>query len=109
MNHARLDDMVRGWFVGAFEPTALHSPACEVAFRKYVAGESEAAHFHKVASEVTLLLEGRMRMAGREWGPGDIVVLAPGEVSAFEALTDLTLVVVKVPGALGDKFPAPAA
>ena len=27
MKLARLDDMVRGWFVGAFSPTALSTPA----------------------------------------------------------------------------------
>ncbi len=103
MRHARLDDMTRGWFVGAFQPTAHHSDACEVAVRVHKAGDHEAAHFHKVATEVTLVLSGRVRMAGSEWGPGDIVVLSPGEVTDFEVVADSTTVVVKVPGALDDK------
>jgi quercetin dioxygenase-like cupin family protein len=106
MKHARLEDMVKGWFVGGFQPTALATQACEVAVKRYRAGDREAAHFHKVASEVTLVLSGRVRMAGREWGEGDIVVLAPGEVTDFEALTDAVNVVVKTPGALDDKYPA---
>jgi quercetin dioxygenase-like cupin family protein len=106
MKHARLEDMVKGWFVGGFQPTALATQACEVAVKRYRAGDREAAHFHKVATEVTLVLSGRVRMAGREWGEGDIVVLAPGEVTDFEALTDAVNVVVKTPGALDDKYPA---
>jgi quercetin dioxygenase-like cupin family protein len=106
MRHARLADMVKGWFVGGFQPTALATDACEVAVKHYRAGEREAAHFHKLATEVTLVLSGRVRMAGREWGEGDIVVLAPGEVTDFEALTDAVNVVIKTPGALNDKYPA---
>jgi quercetin dioxygenase-like cupin family protein len=104
MNHARLADMVKGWFVGGFSPTAFATDACEVAVKSYRAGDAEAAHYHKIATEITLVLEGRVRMAGREWGPGDIVVLAPGEATDFEALTDAVNVVVKTPGALSDKF-----
>lgn len=104
MNHARLEDMVKGWFVGGFSPAAYQTQACEVAVKHYNAGDSESAHFHKIATEVTVVLSGRVYMAGREWGAGDIIVLNPGEVTDFEALTDATNVVVKMPGALDDKF-----
>ena len=104
MRHAKLGDMTRGWFVGAFEPTAFSTDVCEVAVRTYRAGEREDAHLHRVATEVTLVLSGCVRMAGRDWEAGDIVVLEPGEATAFEALTDSVNLVVKVPGALDDKF-----
>ena len=104
MKLARLDDMVRGWFVGAFSPTALSTPDCEVAVRKYKAGDREDEHFHKIATEVTLVLSGRVRMFGRELGEGDIIVIEPGEATDFEAVTDAVNVVVKLPGALNDKY-----
>lgn len=104
MNSSRLEDMVNGWFVGAFEPTAHNSHACEVAVKNYSAGDTESAHFHKVATEITLVLSGTVRMCGREFSAGDIVVLQPGEITTFQALTDATNVVVKVPGALNDKY-----
>lgn len=104
MKHAKLNDMVKGWFVGAFNPTAHSTDACEVAVKSYKAGEKEASHYHKVATEITLILSGRVLMAGREWGEGDIVVLEPGEATDFEALTDAVNVVVKTPGAINDKF-----
>ena len=106
MKHAHLDDMVKGWFVGGFSPTAHHTEACEVAVKTYRAGEREAAHYHRVATEITLVLSGSVRMAGREWKAGDIVVLEPGETTDFEALTDAVNVVVKTPGALNDKYEA---
>ena len=38
------------------------------------------------------------------FGAGDIVEIAPGEAASFEALTDVTTVVVKVPSVPGDKY-----
>lgn len=104
MNHARLEDMTKGWFVGQFSPTAHMTQNCEVAVKHYKAGDFEAAHYHKIATEITLVISGRVRMAGKEWTAGDIIVLAPGEPTDFEALTDAVNVVVKTPGALNDKF-----
>lgn len=104
MKTAHLDEMIKGWFVGSFSPTALQSDACEVAVKRYKAGDYEASHFHKVATEVTLIVEGKVRMAGKEWGAGDIVVLEPGDVTDFEALTDAVNVVVKTPCVPNDKY-----
>lgn len=105
MRSARLEDMVGGWFVGAFTPTALSTGDCEVAVKSYRAGQREDLHHHRIATEVTLIVSGTVRMVGREWSAGDIVVLEPGDATDFEAITDATNVVVKTPGALNDKYP----
>ena len=108
MRRDRLDRMVRGWFVGAFEPTALKTEAAEVGVRLYKAGDAEGRHHHRVATEVTAIISGRVRMNDRTYEAGDIVVIGPSEATDFEALTDATTVVVKVPGALNDKYPGDA-
>jgi quercetin dioxygenase-like cupin family protein len=104
VNTGKLQDMFKGWFVGDFDPSLLRTDACEVAVKSYKAGDSEELHHHKVATEVTLILSGRVRMCGKEWGEGDIVVLEPGEATDFVALTDAVNVVVKTPGAKNDKY-----
>jgi mannose-6-phosphate isomerase-like protein (cupin superfamily) len=104
MKQHHLNDMVRGWFVGGFAPTAFTSDAVEVAVKRYAAGEVEGAHYHKVATELTLIASGRVRMFDREWGPDEIVTVEPGEVTAFEALEDAVTVVVKLPSVAGDKY-----
>jgi hypothetical protein len=109
MKHDRLEKMVKGWFVGAFRPTAHSTEACEVAVKHYCAGEKESAHHHKVATEVTLVLSGEVRMMGRTWRDGDIITLNPGETTDFEAITDAVTVVVKTPSISGDKYLASAA
>ena len=100
----RLDDMVRGWFVGDFEPTLYRTTAVEVAVKHYAAGDEEARHHHKIATEITAVVSGRVRMDGRELAAGEIVTLAPGESSDFLALTDATVVAIKLPGAKHDKY-----
>ncbi len=104
MRHAHLNDMVKGWFVGRFNPCVYDTDACEVAVKSYSAGTREARHYHKVATEITVVVSGTVRMADREWHAGDIIVLSPGEATDFEAVTDAVNVVVKIPGAANDKY-----
>lgn len=96
--------MVKGWFVGNFTPTAFNTDACEVAIKYYKAGESEVMHYHKIATEVTAVISGKILMVEREWSAGEVIVLNPGECTEFKALIDSITVVVKVPGALNDKY-----
>jgi quercetin dioxygenase-like cupin family protein len=104
MKSANLQDMVGGWFVGGFSPVAFKTTGCEVAVKKYIAGAREAAHYHAIATEVTLIISGRVRMCGQEWADGSIIIIEPNDVTDFEALTDVVSVVVKVPGVLNDKY-----
>ena len=99
-----LANMKGGWFIGNFEPSLYKTNDCEVAVKNYKAGDYEEAHYHKIATEFTLIAKGRVRMFGREFTVGDIVVVEPGDVTDFKALEDSTNVVVKIPGANDDKY-----
>lgn len=101
-----LDDMKGGWFVGDFVPTTLRSEECEVACKRYKAGDAEERHVHKVATEVTLVVSGRVRMNGVECVANTVVLLEPGVSSDFQALEDAVIIAVKVPSVKGDKYPA---
>ncbi len=105
MKVSRLEDMVKGWFVGDFEPSVLKSKEFEVAIKSYAKGESEESHFHKIATEITVIVSGRVRMIDQEWGPGSIITLEPGLSTDFLAIEDSVTVVVKTPSVLGDKYP----
>lgn len=105
MEKARLADMVKGWFVGNFEPTLLKTDAVEVAVKHYVAGDYEAWHFHKIATEITVIVAGEVEMNGVRHSAGDILVIPPGEGTDFRVLaTPTTTAVVKLPGATDDKY-----
>ena len=105
MKIARIDEMTKGWFMGNFEPSLLKTNAVEVALKKYKKGDYEKAHYHKISTEFTVIVSGRVRMNGKEYIEGDIIVIEPNDSTDFEALEDNTVnVVVKIPGANNDKY-----
>jgi hypothetical protein len=99
-----LNDMIGGWFIGNFSPTLFKTNDVEVAIKKYKKGMYENEHFHKIATEFTVVLDGSVKMMGTEYTAGTIIKIAPFESTDFEALTDVTTVVVKIPGAGNDKY-----
>lgn len=105
MKTAKINDMVKGWFVGNFEPTLLKTNDVEVAVKEYKKGDYEKRHYHKIATEITVIIQGRVKMNGIEYKKGDIIVMEPNESTDFECLEDNTQnVVVKYPGANNDKY-----
>lgn len=100
----REEDIKRGWFVGDFNPTCFRTQAAEVAVKRYNGGDKEPRHHHKIATEITMVISGKVSMNGTVCSQGDIVVVPPGESVSFEALEDSVNVVVKVPGAKDDKY-----
>jgi mannose-6-phosphate isomerase-like protein (cupin superfamily) len=99
-----LREMEKGWFIGPFLPTALHTEQFECAVKRYPAGAREERHVHRVATEFTVIVEGRVRMNGVEYGHDSVLRIPPGESTDFEALTDVITVVVKTPAVKGDKY-----
>lgn len=101
---ATLSEMTGGWFVGDFTPSVLRSQACEVAVKSYNAGDCEALHHHRIATEVTVVVSGTVEMLGLRWEAGDIIVVDPGDATDFRACTQAVCVVVKTPSVIGDKY-----
>lgn len=99
-----LQDMVKGWFVGNFEPTAFKTNAVEVGIKHYQSGDYEKSHYHKIATEITVVQKGIVEMNGIQYGDGAIIKLVPGISTDFKAITDVTTIVVKIPGANNDKY-----
>ncbi|MEI6233494.1 MAG: hypothetical protein WCT04_10605 [Planctomycetota bacterium] len=104
MRVERLENMIKGWFVGGFSPTVLQTEAVEVAVKHYKAGDNEGPHYHKLATEVTVIVAGQVLMNGVTYVAGDIIRIEPNESTDFTALTDATTTVVKCPGARDDKY-----
>ncbi|MCD6401841.1 MAG: hypothetical protein J7L73_07930 [Anaerolineales bacterium] len=104
MKTFRLEDMKGGWFVGDFLPVCLKTSECEVACKHYKKGDSEERHIHKIAAEITLIVEGLVKMNDVIYKSGDIIVLAPGDATDFQVMEDTITVVVKVPSIAGDKY-----
>ena len=104
MRTAKLSTMTKGWFIGNFSPTLCATETVEVAVKEYPAGFTEAWHFHKVATEFTVIVSGEVEMNGSRYHAGDIIVISPGEGTDFKAVTPAVTTVVKLPGATNDKY-----
>ena len=100
----KLSEMFRGWVVGNFEPTLYKTDDVEVAVKEYKAGDKEEKHYHKIATEITVIVSGHVLMNGLTYSSGDIITIEPGEATDFEALQDTTTTVVKLPCVKDDKY-----
>ena len=96
--------MLKGWFIGDFEPSLYKTNEFEVAVKNYKAGDKEDFHHHKIALEFTVIILGEVKMSGKAHKQGDILKINPGTSTDFEAITDVITLVVKVPGAKNDKY-----
>jgi quercetin dioxygenase-like cupin family protein len=104
MKKDRLDNFVKGWVVGNFEPTLFQTDDFEVAVKNYKAGDYEEKHYHKVATEWTIISKGRVLMNGEEYSEGDVITIEPNEATDFKVLEDTTTTVIKIPCVKGDKY-----
>src|ERR1035437_10392500 len=104
MKVAKLNEMTKGWFIGNFSPTLFVTGSVEVAVKEYPAGASEEWHYHKIATEFTVIVSGEVEMNGKRYGKGDIIVIPPSEGTDFRTLTPVVTTVVKIPGVTNYKY-----
>jgi quercetin dioxygenase-like cupin family protein len=100
----KLKEMFRGWIVGNFEPSCFKTDEVEIAVKEYKKGDKEPSHYHKIATEITVIVSGIVLMNNIEYKTGDIITIEPGESTNFEALSDVVTTVVKVPCVKDDKY-----
>ena len=104
MKVSKLDEFFKGWVVGNFEPSLFQTDDFEVAVKHYDCGDYEEKHYHKVATEITIIGEGMVQMNGVTYTKGDIITIEPGEATDFKVLHPTITTVIKFPCVKGDKY-----
>lgn len=104
MKKYNLKDFIKGWIVGPFLPSIINTNDVEVAIKRYTKGDYEKSHFHIVATEITTIISGEVKMNGIKYVADDIIIIEPYDKTDFECLTDVVTVVVKYPGVNNDKY-----
>ena len=104
MKTAKISDRTLGWFIGDFSPSIFKTKDFEMALKEYKKGDSEERHLHKIATEVTLIAQGKVKMNNVIYSEGDIILIDKGESTDFLAIEDTKTVVVKFPSVIGDKY-----
>ena len=104
MKTFKLENMIKGWFVGNFEPAIVRTNHMEVALKEYKKGDYEERHYHKLSTEITVIASGKVRMNDVEYLQGDIVVIEPNQATDFFVIEDTITTVVKYPSVENDKY-----
>jgi len=104
MNKFNLDQMIGGWFIGDFTPSLFKTSEFEVAIKEYNKNSCEKKHYHKIATEVTVIMSGKVKMNNNIYYKGDIIIIEPNESTDFEALADTITAVIKFPSVKNDKY-----
>ncbi len=104
MKKIRFEDMKRGWFIGDFEPSAFKTKNFEVGVGHHQKGEVWDKHYHKLATEITLILKGKIKMNEEIFVKGDIFIIYPNEVVAPVFLEETDYVVIKTISDKNDKY-----
>jgi len=100
----KLNDHIGGWIIGDFEKSLLRTKDFEVSVKVHPKGEIWPAHFHKIATEYNVLISGSMSMCGVELITGDTFIVEPNEVADPVFHEDCTVMCIKVPSIIGDKY-----
>ncbi len=103
MDKLNLKDFVGGWFVGDFEPSLFKNQCVEVGVKFFKSGDVEPSHKQLIATEITVISEGSVRIGKLVLKKGDTLIIYPGEYADFEALTDGSLTCLKFPSIPSDK------
>lgn len=104
MKILKIKDMKEGWFIGNFEPAAFKTDEFEVCYKEHKAGEQWDTHYHKEATEINYLVDGKMNIQNKELNKGDIFILHPFEIADPIFIEDCTVLIIKTPSIPGDKF-----
>ncbi len=103
MFKSSLGEYKNGWLLGNFSPAVIQTNDFEVCVKSFKFGDREASHYQVIATEVTVVLSGKVRMGEVLLIEDEILVVEPGEIVDFEALTDCKVLGIKFPSLPEDK------
>lgn len=99
-----LSRFVRGWFLGDFQPSIFRTKDIEIGVLTHKHDENWPFHYHAVATEYNILLDGHMILNNIPLHKGNHFVLRPCELACPKFLSDCTILCIKIPSVIGDKY-----
>ena len=99
-----IKDFTKGWLVGNFSPCLFNNTDVEIGVKYYKKGDKDENHYHKIATEYTIVISGEVRMLNKIFTSGDIIIIEPNIENQFDCLQDACILVIKTPSVIGDKY-----
>ena len=103
MKKIDLNDFIRGWVVGNFEPSLVKTTLFEVGVQTFKKGTIEAKHVHNFVDEYTFMMYGSAKFNWNIVNENEGYFIPKGEANQFEAITDCKTLVIKNPSVPSDK------
>ena len=100
----KIENYIKGWLVGDFEPSLIKNKDIEIAIKFYKKNDIELNHCHKIATEYTVVISGVVKMMNVIFRLGEIVIVTPNIYNQFECIEDACILVIKTPSIVGDKY-----
>lgn len=94
----------RGWFIGQFDKAVYKTDQFEAGLQTFKKGFRSPKHTHKIATEINLVVSGKVMYGNQLLSAGDGIIYYPGDVCECYYLEDTVTMVIKTPGALNDKY-----
>lgn len=96
--------MEKGWYIGNFPKAIFQTDKFEVTCKDLKKGEVSEKHFHKIATEINLIISGKISANKKEFSEGDIIIIEPKEEVETIAIMDSKILTIKVPSVSNDKY-----
>jgi len=94
----------RGWYIGDFPEAVVKTKDFEVCYQTNSQDYDVRPHYHKVITEIQLVVRGCLIVNGEEFRAGDICVIEPGDEYHSHYLEPTDVVAVKFPSRPDDKY-----
>jgi hypothetical protein len=98
------DSGARGWFIGDFPEAIVQTKDFEVCYQENSQDYPNTDHYHKVITEIQLVVRGCLVVNGEEFRAGEICILEPGDEYRSHYLEPTDVVAVKFPSRPDDKY-----
>ena len=90
-----ISDYLDGWIVGDFIPSLIKTKDTEIGLRRFAPYEYEGFYHRRDTTEYIILVNGQIRVNGKELLKGDIVKILPGEDYDILPLSFSEVLIVK--------------
>jgi len=104
MRMDRIERFKNGWFIGDFEPSLIRTKDFEISLMTHEKDAYIPLHYHHLVEEMNVFVSGSMTCNGCVLIPGDIFIFEKDEVSDCVVHEKSTILVVKAPSIIGDKY-----
>ena len=103
-SYINLCDYTRGWLIGNFIPSIEKNMDYEVGYLRHTKNSFWSYHYHKVATEINILVKGKMIINNITYEQNDIFIINKNVISCPIFLDDCEIICIKNPSIPGDKY-----